>query len=88
MLDYIMNARWDQAYNFLLSGDPPMYIRLLAVNALFLLLFLIRKVAGARPMSDVSSLLTQFSLLAANIIVLFQSDIEVYLRGVMAGYWR
>lgn len=88
MLDYIMNARWDQAYNFLLSGDPPIYIRLLAVNGLFLLLFLFRKIAGAQAMGEGSALFTQILMLAVNIFVLFQSDIEVYLRNVMAGYWR
>lgn len=88
MLDYIMNARWDQAYNFLLSGAPPVYVRLFAVNGLFLLLFILRKLAGARPMSEIASLATQFYLLVANVIVLFQTEIEVYLRSFMTGYWR
>ena len=87
MLDYIMSARWDQAYNFLLSGQPPMYIRLLALNGLFVLLFFIRKAAGAEPMSERAALFTQICLLAANILVLFQGDVERYVRQVLRILW-
>jgi hypothetical protein len=39
-------------------------------------------------MSEIASLATQFCLLVANVIVLFQAEIEVYLRSFMTGYWR
>jgi hypothetical protein len=39
-------------------------------------------------MSEIASLATQFYLLVANVIVLFQTEIEVYLRSFMTGYWR
>ena len=49
MLELFTRTRWDQAQDFLLSGDPPMYARLIALNAFFVVLFLIRRFKGAKP---------------------------------------
>ncbi len=43
MIELFQRARWDQAYHFLESGDPPMILRLLAINTLFLVFYIIRR---------------------------------------------
>jgi hypothetical protein len=79
MLEYLYLAKWDQVFGFLAVGSPPMYIRLMALNALFLGLFGIRKAAGAQAMSAGAKLFVQLAVLAANLLVLYQAEVETYL---------
>jgi hypothetical protein len=79
MLEYLYLARWDQAIRFLESGSPPIYLRLLALNAAFLALVVVRRASGAEPMSDGASFICQLLLLGANMVILFQTEVEAYL---------
>jgi hypothetical protein len=81
MLEYLYLAKWDQAFGFLAAGSPPMYVRLMALNALFLGLYGIRKAAGAQPMSPGVTLFVQLAVLAVNLLVLFQAEVETLFRG-------
>ncbi|MCA3559706.1 MAG: hypothetical protein IOC82_01590 [Aestuariivirga sp.] len=56
-----------------------MFVRLLVLNAIFLAIFAIRKASGARPMPAAAALLVQLAALGANIIVLYQQDVQNYL---------
>lgn len=62
-----------------------MYVRLLALNAFFLALYAIRKAAGAEPMGAGLTLFVQGALLSANLLVLFQSQVESYLKTLTPG---
>ena len=82
MLEYLYLAKWDQAFGFLAAGSPPMFVRLMALNALFLGLYGIRKAAGAQPMSAGATLFMQLAVLAANLLVLFQAETEIFIRSL------
>ena len=75
MLELFTRTRWDQAQDFLISGDPPMYARLLALNAFFVVLFLIRRFKGAKPLSSFGLFGVQCLLLVANLLLMLQNDI-------------
>ena len=83
MLEYLYLARWDQAHDFLASGWPPVYVRLLALNALFLGLYVVRKMSGAGPMSMGAALFVQLAVLGANLLLLFQPEVQDYLQTLM-----
>jgi len=85
MLEYLYLARWDQAYDVLAAGNPPMFLRLLLLNALFLGLYAVRRASGARAMSSGSTLLVQLAVLAANLLLLYQSQVQDYLRSLTIG---
>lgn len=80
MLEYLYLAKWEEAFGFLASGSPPIYVRLVALNALFLALFGIRRAVGANPMSGNMVLFVQLAVLGTNLLVLFQPEVEAYLR--------
>ena len=86
MLQYLYLAKWDQTFGFLTAGSPPMYVRLMALNALFLGLYAIRKAAGAQPMSAGATLFVQLGVLAANLLVLFQPEAETFIRSLTDRY--
>ena len=86
MLEYLYLSQWDQTFGFLTAGSPPMFVRLMALNALFLGLFAIRKAAGAQPMSAGASFFVQLAVLAANLLVLFQAEAEIFIRSLTERY--
>ena len=82
MLEDLYREQWDNAFGFLASGSPPIYVRLMGLNALFLGLYAIRKAAGAGPMSAGMSLFVQLAVLGANLMVLYQPEVEAVLERI------
>ena len=80
MLEYLYLARWDQALGFLASGWPPVWARLLALNALFLALYAVRRMAGAGPMPSGLAFFVQLTVVAANLLLIYQTEVVDYLR--------
>lgn len=80
MFDLVESAQWDQIYSVLASGDPPMAYRLLALNTLFFVLFLIRRMRGAPSMRKEVAVRVQGLLIAANSLLLFQDQVIWFLR--------
>lgn len=85
MLEYLYLAQWDTSFGFLGAGSPPLYVKLLALNALFIALFAVRRAAGAEPMGARLTLFVQLAVLGANLLVVFQAEVEAYLRNLTAG---
>ena len=79
MLDYLYRARWDQAHDFLAAGNPPMYVRLMAINALFVAIYAVRRSVGSAPISAGSAFFVQIVILGANLLVLYQQQVQDYL---------
>ncbi|MCB1378053.1 MAG: hypothetical protein KDK89_06765 [Alphaproteobacteria bacterium] len=79
MIELLERTQWDQARNFLASGDPPMIFRLLALNTVFLILYIVRRAKGARPMEQSVLLGVQGLLILSNMLVMFQNDITRFL---------
>lgn len=84
MFELFHRARWDQAYHFLESGDPPMILRLLAINTLFLVFYIIRRAKVPHRMRDSSVMQVQALLVLANALILMQSDIQMQLARIIA----
>jgi hypothetical protein len=84
MIELFQRARWDQAYQFLASGDPPMILRLLAINTLFLVFYIIRRARVPHRMRDSTVLQVQVLLVFANALILMQSDIQLQLARIIA----
>lgn len=78
MLEYLYLMSWDRTFGFLASGSPPIYVRLLALNALFLAFAGIRRAVAAEPLSSGMMLLAQVVMLAANLFVLYQPEAQHY----------
>lgn len=79
MFNLFTRARWDQAYDFLAAGDPPMIFRLLAINTIFVVFYIIRRARSQHPMKEHVVLQVQGLLLLANFLILFQRDIVRFL---------
>ena len=79
MIELIRNTRWDQIYNFLADGDPPMIARILAINTLLFILFAIRRARGIPPMREKIAVKVQGLLVVANVLILFQNEITAFI---------
>lgn len=83
MLDHLSQARWHEVYDFLVSGHPPIFVRLLALNLLFLAFYVVRKAAAARPMTFGTAMVVQMFMFGANLLVLYQPEVADYFRQFM-----
>lgn len=83
MFELFQRARWDQAYDYLASGDPPMIARLLAINTIFFILYVVRKMRVDHKMRESTVMQVQALLLVANVLILFQRDIQHLLDRII-----
>ncbi len=83
MLDLFERTGWDSAYIFLTSGRPPLILELLAINTIFLILFILRRITGVYNKKAHTSYLVQTLLIFANVAVLMQNDITPYTSMVL-----
>ena len=83
MLEYLYLVKWDRMSGFLGSGEPPVYVRLLVLNAFFLAIAGVRRAVAADPMSSGMMLLVQATILAANLFVLYQPEAMDYATAFM-----
>jgi hypothetical protein len=79
MIELFHRARWDQAYDFLAAGDPPMMFRLLAINTIFVVLYIIRRAKSPHKLRESTIIQVQALLVIANLLILFQRDIQQFL---------
>ena len=59
---------------FLVSGEPPLILRLLAINTIFLVIYVIRRARQEERMKEHSVYIVQAFLIAANVFVMFGPD--------------
>lgn len=83
MFELFQRARWDQAYDYLASGDPPMIAKLLAINTIFFILYIVRKMRIEHKMRDSTVMQVQALLVVANVLILFQRDIQHLLDRII-----
>lgn len=72
MFELFQRARWHELYNFFAAGDPPMVTRILAINTIFLVLYIVRNARAKKKTSTSNSLVVQSFLILANFVVMFQ----------------
>lgn len=79
MFEILSRARWDQAYDFLASGHPPMIMKLLALNTVFLVMYLVRRTKSEHQIRHSTMMQVQVLLVAANLMIIFQTEIQRFL---------
>ena len=81
--DMFWAADWDGLYAFFARGHPPLMLQLLAINTIFMVLFIIRKATRPHAMRHTTSLIVQGMLIFANAAIAFQDYALPVLRGVL-----
>jgi hypothetical protein len=71
----IARTRWGDIATFFESGNPPLILKILAVNTIFLLIFVYRRAKAKHRMRPSTAYFIQAVLIAVNMFVLFQKDI-------------
>jgi len=67
-------ADWDGLYRVLAKGNPPLALQLLALNTIFVVLFIVRRATAKHRMRNQTAEIIQLFLLIANLAVVFQEQ--------------
>jgi len=80
VIEFFQNAPWHHLYNFFADGNPPLVVRVLILNTIFLLVYIFRRARGVSMMGQKTALQVQVFLIAANALMLFEPEIMSGLR--------
>jgi hypothetical protein len=69
------NARWQDLYQFFAAGEPPLMLKLLAINTLFFVIYIMRRAKGRQSMRANTAYMVQGVLIAVNICLMFAPNI-------------
>jgi hypothetical protein len=69
-IENFKNARWQDLYGFFAAGSPPMMVKLLIINTIFLVIFVFKKSRGGNSNYQ-ASYAVQALLIAANCLIMF-----------------
>ena len=72
-----MDFWWRQFYDLqaiLLRGDPPLLTQLMVVNTIFLIVYILRRIRGVRPLRTQTATTIQVMLLFANATIVILGD--------------
>jgi hypothetical protein len=75
MLDLFREAQWDELFAFFAKGNPPLMAQLLALNTIVFMIFMVRRMRGARTLNAETASMVQSMLLVANMLAIFQDNI-------------
>lgn len=75
MFDTIRDAPWYQLYDFFTAGYPPLVFKLLALNTIFFMYFVLRRLRGAKTMRRNPAIIVQSLLITANGLMMFQKEL-------------
>jgi|GEM_PF-1956450 len=84
-MDLFWAADWDGLYRSLAKGNPPLALQILALNTIFLVIFIIRRTTSKNRMRNSTVEIIQLFLLVANIAILFQEDAYRWISKVNFG---
>jgi hypothetical protein len=79
MIKLFLQTPWDQAVHVLADGSPPMVLRILVLNTVIVLFWLVRRSRGAPPMRQITAIQVQSLLVIANLLILFQTNVEQFI---------
>jgi hypothetical protein len=80
VIEFFQSAPWHQLVDFLADGHPPLVVRILLLNTLFLVIFAYRRARGIPYMREKTAFRVQSFLIAANALILFEPEIRSYLK--------
>ena len=83
-MDLFWQSNWAYLYDFFAEGSPPLAIQILVLNTIFFMLWIVRRMRGARALRRQTSITVQAILIAANCIILFQ---QTFLDSVSYLAW-
>jgi hypothetical protein len=83
MIQAFLNAPWWQLNDFLTKGDPPLIAQILAINTIFFILFIVRRMRAAPALMSSAAIKVQVLLIIANALILFQDQIMAAMRHVI-----
>jgi len=75
MLNLIDLIPWNEYRDFFASGHPPVILRLIFINTIFLMVWVVRRARGATAWRSQTSVALQIILLIANFFAMTSSDI-------------
>jgi hypothetical protein len=75
MLDLFKEAQLDELFAFFAKGNPPLMAQLLALNTIVFMIFMVRRMRGARTLNAETASMVQSMLLVANMLAIFQDNI-------------
>lgn len=84
-IDLFWAADWDGLYRGLAKGNPPLALQLLALNTIFLVIFIFRRATAKNRMRNSTVEIIQLLLLVANIAIVFQEDAYKWISKVDFG---
>jgi hypothetical protein len=70
--DLFWAADWDGLYRYLAKGYPPLILQILAINTIFFILYVVRRLTSKYKMRKSNLEMVQALLLVANLAVVFQ----------------
>ena len=77
MLDLFFRAPWGELYGFFGRGEPTLALQLLALNTVFFVLFIFRRMRGAHAMRMETATTVQSLLIFANALIMFQDYVDL-----------
>ena len=83
IFDIFWEAHWDELWAFFSNGNPPLLVILLALNTVFFIVFMLRRIRGAHSMRPEMASTIQSVLLAANMFAIFHDEIFRSIRALM-----
>ena len=73
-IDLFWAADWDGLYRSFAKGNPPLVLQLLAVNTIFFILYVVRRITTKHRLRSTTPEVVQSLLVIVNLIVVFQED--------------
>ena len=87
MIEMFKNARWTDFYDVLSKGNPPLALQFLLINALFFVIFALRRARGKKSKNNNASYLVHGFLLLVNAGIMFQGDLLPYYQRNIMVFW-
>ena len=73
-IDLFWAADWEGLYRSLAKGNPPLVLQLLALNTIFFILYVVRRITAKHRLRSTTREVVQLLLIAINLVVVFQED--------------
>jgi hypothetical protein len=76
MFDLFWRAQWGELYAFFSRGTPPLMTQLLAINTIFFILFILKRIWGRPSKRAQSSHMVQIILILANMALIYEDQLS------------
>jgi hypothetical protein len=80
MWELFFRARWGEFYAFFAQGEPPLAVQILALNTIFFMLWILRRMRNAPALRSNAANVVQGLLIGANALIIFQRDISYWIE--------